>query len=73
MRLFMKCVKSKHLPFRCQHAFFACRMTEIPGLNTLCLYDVSRLSFFVRRLSSVIRRLNIRSSSFRDYFLLKNN
>jgi hypothetical protein len=55
-------------------------MPAAPMTNSL----VSRLSFFVRRLSSVVRHLSsvihrptsvvhiIRSSSFRDYFLLKN-
>jgi hypothetical protein len=44
----------------------------ISGLTAYCLCDVSRLSFFVRRLSSVVRHPGIRSSSFNNYFLLKN-
>ena len=66
----------KH-PFK--HAFFACRMPPIPAeaaptppCPLMTNYLVSRLSFFIRRLSSVIRRHNIRSSSFHYYFLLKN-
>ena len=57
--------------------------TPTPPCHLMTDYLISRLSFFVRCLSSVARLLSsvifclssnsiIRSSSFRDYFLLKN-